>query len=59
MEIQRTLPPMVIFGLAAQQLAGKLERIDHLNLAPDSFGPLLGNLLRAGTARLEAGEGDA
>lgn len=59
MEIQRTLPPLVVFGLAAQQLAGKLERIDHLNLAPDSFGPLLSNLLRAGTARLEAGEGEA
>lgn len=56
MDIQRSLPPMVVFGLAAQQLASKLERIDHLNLAPDTFGPLLGNLLRAGTARLEAGE---
>jgi regulator of protease activity HflC (stomatin/prohibitin superfamily) len=56
MDIHRSLPPMVIFGLAAQQLAGKLERIDHLNLSPDAFGPLLGNLLRAGTARLEAGE---
>ena len=56
MDIHRTLPPMVMFGLAAQQLAGKLERIDHLNLSPDVFGPLLGNLLRAGTARLEAGE---
>jgi regulator of protease activity HflC (stomatin/prohibitin superfamily) len=53
MDIQRSVPPVVMFALAAQQLAGKLERIDHLNLAPDSFGPLLGNLLRAGTARLE------
>jgi regulator of protease activity HflC (stomatin/prohibitin superfamily) len=56
MDIQRSVPPIVMFGLAAQQLAGKLERIDHLNLSPDSFGPLLGNLLRAGTARLEAEE---
>ncbi|MFV8751042.1 SPFH domain-containing protein [Nannocystaceae bacterium ST9] len=56
MDIHRSLPPVVLFGLAAQQLAGKLERIDHLNLSPDVFGPLLGNLLRAGTARLEAGE---
>lgn len=56
MDIHRSLPPIVMFGLAAQQLAGKLERIDHLNLSPDVFGPLLGNLLRAGTARLEAGE---
>ncbi len=56
MDIHRSLPPFVIFGLAAQKLAGKLERIDHLSLSPDSFGPLLTNLLRAGTARLEAGE---
>lgn len=55
MAIQRSVPPIVLFGLAAQQLAGKLERIDHLNLSPDAFGPLLGNLLRAGTARLEDG----
>jgi hypothetical protein len=58
MDIQRSVPPVVLFGLAAQQLAGKLERIDHLNLAPDSLGPLLSNLLRAGTARLEAPEGE-
>lgn len=56
MDIQRSVPPVVLFGLAAQQLAGKLERIDHLNLAPDSLGPLLGNLLRASTARLEEAE---
>jgi len=43
----------VIFGLAAQELAGKLQRIDHLNLAPDSLGPLLSNLMRAGTDKLE------
>lgn len=53
MNIHRELPPAVIFGLAAQELAGKLQRIDHLNLAPDSFGPLLGSLMRAGTDKLE------
>ncbi len=56
MDIHRSLPPAVIFGLAAQELAGKLERIDHLSLSPDAFGPLLTNLLRAGTAKLEQGE---
>ncbi|MCA9696247.1 MAG: band 7 protein [Myxococcales bacterium] len=58
MAIHRDLPAQVIFGLAAQELAGKLQRIDHLNLSPDAFGPLLTNLLRAGTARLEAAEAD-
>ena len=53
MEIYRELPSQVMLGLAAQQLAGKLQRIDHLNLAGDSLGPLLSNLLQAGTERLE------
>jgi regulator of protease activity HflC (stomatin/prohibitin superfamily) len=53
MAIHRDLPAQVIFGLAAQELAGKLQRIDHLNLSPEAFGPLLGNLLRAGTDKLE------
>jgi hypothetical protein len=53
MNIHRELPPAVIFGLAAQELAGKLQRIEHLSLAPDSFGPLLSNLMRAQTDKLE------
>jgi len=43
-----------MMGLAAQELAGKLRRIDHLNLTPDMFGPMLADLMRAGTDRLEA-----
>jgi regulator of protease activity HflC (stomatin/prohibitin superfamily) len=53
MNIHRELPPVVLFGLAAQELASKLKRIDHLNLAPDSFGPLLHSLMRAGSGKLE------
>lgn len=53
MEIYRTMPPNVMLGLAAQELAGKLQRIEHLNIAPEMFGPLLSNLVRAGTHRLE------
>ena len=59
MNIHRELPPAVIFGLAAQELAGKLQRIDHLNLSPDAFGPMLGNLMRAGTEKLERELGPA
>ena len=53
MEIHRELPPAVLFGLAAQKLATKLHRIDHLNLSPDTLGPLLTQLVSAQTHKLE------
>ncbi len=52
MDIYRTVAPSVLLGLAAQALATKLERIDHLNLAPDGLGPILRDLVEAGTKRL-------
>ncbi len=48
-EVYRTMPPAVLAGLAAQELAGKLPRIEHLNITPDLLGPLLGNLLEGKT----------
>lgn len=48
----RTLPPAVIAALAAQALAQKIERIDHVNVTPELLGPMLSDLVRAGTARL-------
>jgi hypothetical protein len=56
MEVLRAVPPHVILGLAAQELASKLQRIDHLNLSPDSLGALLQTLAVAGTKRLEEGD---
>jgi regulator of protease activity HflC (stomatin/prohibitin superfamily) len=56
MELYREVPPKVLLGLAAQILAGKLEHIDHLNVTPEMIGPLLADLLSAGTRRLESGE---
>jgi regulator of protease activity HflC (stomatin/prohibitin superfamily) len=53
MAIYRDLPASVTLGLAARELAGKLERIDHLNLSPDILGPSLLNLVTAGSKRLE------
>lgn len=53
MEIYRGLPTSVMMGLAARELAGKLETIEHLNLTPELLGPLLTDLVRAGTRRLE------
>jgi hypothetical protein len=46
------MPAAVLAGLAAQELAGKLQRIEHLNITPELLGPLLANLLEAGTKRL-------
>ena len=43
----------MVLGLAARELASNLTHIDHLNLSPDAFGPLLQHLMAAGTKRLE------
>lgn len=53
--IYRDLPLPVLMGLAARELAGKLERIDHLSLSPETIAPLLSTFLQAGTRRLEEG----
>ncbi len=56
MDIYRDLPTQVMMGLAAREFAGKLKRIDHLNLSPDLFASMLQDFVEAGTRRLEAGE---
>jgi regulator of protease activity HflC (stomatin/prohibitin superfamily) len=53
MDVYRDLPASVMLGLAAQELAGKLNKIEHLTLSPETFGPLLTNLVTAGTRKLE------
>lgn len=53
------IPLQVMLGLAARELAGNLERIDHLNLAPDTIGPMLTTLMAATTRQIEAREQDA
>ena len=55
-EIYEGLPTEVMIGLAAQEFAGKLQNIEHLNVTPDLFGPMLTNLVNAGTRRLADGE---
>ncbi|MCA8922516.1 MAG: band 7 protein [Planctomycetes bacterium] len=55
LELYRGLPANVLWSLAAQELAGKLTRIDHLNLSPEALGPLLQSLMSAGAARLTEG----
>lgn len=48
MAIHREVAPQTLAALALRELAGKLQRIEHLNLTPDLIGPLVGDLLRAG-----------
>jgi hypothetical protein len=55
MESVREVPPAVLLGLAAQAIAGKLERIERVNLGPDALGPALERLLEAGAKRLGTG----
>lgn len=51
--IYRDLPPAILLGLAAQQLAGKLDRIEHVNVTPDLLATVLGEF-RKGPAVIEA-----
>ena len=52
MEIYAGLPSAVMLGLAARELAGKLERIEHLNVSPDLLGPSLLALLNGANKKL-------
>ena len=51
--IYSALPPAVLLGLSARELAGKLERIEHLNVTPEMLTPLLTTLAGAGAKVLE------
>ena len=46
MAIYRDLPPAVMLGLAARELAGKLDRIEHVNVTPDLLATVLGAFRR-------------
>lgn len=52
-DLHRDLPVSVSLGMAARELATKLERIDHLNISPDGLKALLESLATAATRRLE------
>ena len=52
METVRDVPPPVLLALAAQAIAGKLERIERVNLGDGSLGSALEAVLEAGAKRL-------
>jgi hypothetical protein len=57
MALYREMPPAVLLALAAKAVAGKLRRIDHLNVSPEMLGPMLVDLMGAGTRKLEGSKG--
>jgi hypothetical protein len=57
MDIYRDLPSSAMMGLAARELAGKLQSIDHLTLSPDVLGSLLQRVLGGQARRLEGDAG--
>jgi regulator of protease activity HflC (stomatin/prohibitin superfamily) len=44
-ELMHDVPPGVLLALAAQELAGKINTIEHLNITPDLLGTLLTDVL--------------
>lgn len=54
MDIYRDLPPHVLVGLAAQEFAGKLQRIERIQLTPDGIGPLLRDIAEAGARLIDS-----
>jgi regulator of protease activity HflC (stomatin/prohibitin superfamily) len=53
-KIYEALPPQVLMGLAAKELAQKLTTIEHLTITPDMIGSLLQRVLSAKASELEA-----
>jgi regulator of protease activity HflC (stomatin/prohibitin superfamily) len=52
LDVYRDLPAAVLYGLAARELAGKLTKIDHVNVTPDLLASLLGEMRKAPVAAL-------
>jgi regulator of protease activity HflC (stomatin/prohibitin superfamily) len=47
LEIYRDLPAPVLYGLAARELAGKLTKIEHINVTPDLLASLMSEMRKA------------
>jgi regulator of protease activity HflC (stomatin/prohibitin superfamily) len=52
--IYRDLPPAVLMGLAARELAGKLDTIEHVNVTPDLLASLMSAFRKAPPALVDA-----
>jgi regulator of protease activity HflC (stomatin/prohibitin superfamily) len=52
--VYRDLPPAVLMGLAARELAGKLDTIEHLNVTPDLLAAVMREFAAKPAAFIEA-----
>jgi regulator of protease activity HflC (stomatin/prohibitin superfamily) len=52
--IYRDLPPAVLMGLAARELAGKLNTIEHVNVTPDLLASLMSEFRKAPPVLVDA-----
>lgn len=52
MSVYETLPVGVVFALALQEFAGKLQKIEHINITPDVLSTNLADLFAAGAQKL-------
>jgi regulator of protease activity HflC (stomatin/prohibitin superfamily) len=52
--VYRDLPPAVLMGLAARELAGKLDTIEHINVTPDLLASLIGEFRKSAPALVDA-----
>jgi regulator of protease activity HflC (stomatin/prohibitin superfamily) len=52
--VYRDLPPAVLLGLAARELAAKLETIEHVNVTPDLLASLMGEFRKGAPALTDA-----
>lgn len=59
MSVYDTLPANVVFALALQEFAGKIQKIEHINITPDVLSTNLADLFAAGAQKLQrlGGEG--
>ncbi len=53
MSVYESLPANVVFALALQEIAGKLQKIDHINITPDVLSTNLADLFAAGAQKLQ------
>jgi len=47
LDVYRDLPAAVLYGLAARELAGKLTKIEHVNVTPDLLASLFAEMRKA------------
>jgi hypothetical protein len=57
MSVYETLPAHVVYALALKEFAGKLEKIEHINITPDVLSTNLADLFAAGAKKLQSNVG--